>query len=337
MVKQVRNVASCFVALSLSLVACGDGDDEGNFPTGGSGGKGGSSGSSGSPGKGGTAGSGTGGSAGKGGTAGSGTGGTAGQGGSAGSTAGSGTGGSAGDGESGSAGEVNSAGNAGEGSGGTAGDGASGTAGEGSGGTAGDGVGGGAGGEPAAAGAGGDGTAGAGEGGAPVAGGAGGEGGAPVVVADVLDNGGFEVHHENWVDVPPWVRSADVEAHMAAASYKEDGGARTGMGYLNVWIGTAYEVTVSQVVEPLPNGTYSVTLWHEGGAYLDQYVFVRGHDEANALNEIAVDTVPGDDYAPLTIPNIPVTSGRIEIGIYSDAQAGAWSHFDDVALTLVTP
>jgi hypothetical protein len=336
MLKQVRNVASCLVALSLSIVACGDGDDEGNMSSGGSGGKGGSSGSTG---KGGASGSGTGGTAGKGGSAG--TAGSAGSGGAAGSTAGSGTtGGSAGEGEGGSSGEVNNAGNAGSSQGGgSAGEGEGGE--PGSGGTGGDGASGtpgaGAGGEPA--GVGGEGGHGlGGEAGAPMAGGVGGEGGAPPVPPDVIDNPSFETTPDG-VLLPPWLRTAAVEAHLPAATYSwsDAGGAQAGNGFLDLWLDTPYTVTVSQTVMPLPAGSYTLSIWHQGGAYIDQYVFVRGYDASSDVAELKVTTAASAPYVQLTIPNIPVTSGEIEIGIYSNGDTGAWSHFDNVTLTLVTP
>ena len=36
----------------------------------------------------------------------------------------------------------------------------------------------------------------------------------------------------------------------------------------------------------------------------------------------------------VTIPNVQVTSGQSEIGIYSVASAGQWVYVDDVALTV---
>ncbi|HEU4409833.1 MAG TPA: hypothetical protein VFS43_31560 [Polyangiaceae bacterium] len=150
---------------SLTLVGCGDDDDDpgttngtgGRAGTGGTGGRAGTGGSgTGGSGTGGTAGSGTGGS-GTGGSAGSGTGGSAGDG--TGGSAGDGTGGSAGDGTGGSAGDgTGGSGTGGSGTGGS-GTGGSGTGGSGTGGsgTGGSGTGG--------SGTGGSGTGGSGTGG----------------------------------------------------------------------------------------------------------------------------------------------------------------------------
>jgi arabinogalactan endo-1,4-beta-galactosidase len=190
---------------------------------------------------------------------------------------------------------------------------------------------GGMGGEPAV----GAGGAGAGEGGAPTAvGGAGGEGGAPVVVeADTIDNPSFDQGNGDTLPISWTVTGTE----GSALKKWNEANAHSGNGYLNLWLGTAYTVDVSQVVSPIPDGTYTVTLYQRGGtpvAYADQYVYVTGYDQANMSAEMTVDSVAGGSYTLLTIANIPVTSGQIEIGIYSDGPADAWSHFDDVTLTL---
>ncbi len=41
---------------------------------------------------------------------------------------------------------------------------------------------------------------------------------------------------------------------------------------------------------------------------------------------------PIANYTKYTIDNIPVTNGRIEIGIYSDAKANNWAAIDNFEL-----
>jgi len=338
MLNNVRSIASCFVALSFAVVACGDGDsDEGG--AGGGAGKGGSSGatggSSGSSGKGGSAGS----SAGKGGSAGS-SGSSAG---TAGSNAGTaGTAGAAGSGEGGGAGtgEAGAAGSGGSGDGGTAGSGDGGTPGDSggeggvpaAGGTAGeDGSGGapegGVGGEPAV----GAGGAAAGEGGVPSVAGAGGEGGAPVVVFDTLENGGFET---GAFDVPPVGWTITGTAGVATKKWGSGADVHDGEAYLNLWLGSEYTVDISQVISPIPNGTYTLRAWHYGGPYTEQYVYVSGYDQANPSATDDVDTAENAGLTELVISDIVVTSGQITVGIHSVGAAGNWSHFDGISLTL---
>lgn len=337
MLNNVRSVASCFVALSFVVAACGDGDGDGGGTgaTGGGAGKGGSAGStggsSGSTGKGGSSGT-----TGKGGSAGS-SGSSSGTGGSNAGTSGSagaGSGGEGGDdtGSGGDAGTGNGTGGAGDGGmPGTGGTGDSGAAGgdDGSGGAP---EAGGMGGEPSI-GAGGNGTA--GEGGAPITGlgGEGGEGGATVPEWDSLKNGDFEI----WIEAnelpPNW--TAVGTSGAATYTWNDQGGAHGGTGFLDLWLASAYEVTVSQVLSPIPNGSYTLTLYQRGGtptAYTDQYVYVTGYDQANATAEMKVDTIVGGTYTLLTIANIPVTSGELEVGIYSNGPGNAWTNIDDVVL-----
>lgn len=336
----VRSFASCLVAVSCMIVACGADDDDDNG-TGGTSGKGGSAGSAG---KGGS--SGKGGSAGKGGTGGS-SGGSAGAavGGEGGDDALGGQGGEAGasagaagspeggmGGESGEAGAP-SAGTAGTGTagtGGVAGTAGTGTAGTGTAGTAGmgglAGTGGlgGIGGLAGTGGLGGGGAGGAGSGGIAGTGGNG-------PVADTIDNPSFE-SGTNGMPPTNWTHVGDT----TAAKYNWNvGNARTGNAYLDMWAAAAYTVDVSQVVSPIPNGTYTVSIWHNGIAYTEQYLYVTGHDESNPTAVLSQATSPSDPYVQVVIPNIPVTSGQIKIGIHSVGAPGSWSHFDDVSLTLV--
>jgi hypothetical protein len=335
-VKQLPYYACWFFAASLVVVACGDddgadfndsngGEDSGGASSGGAG-RAGSAGRGGTPSTGGvtnqggsaTGGSTTGGSAtGGGATGGTATGGST-TGGSA--TGGSATGGSATGGTATGGGTMGGAAMGGE-SGAPQG-------GAGEGGTAG--VGGAAGGGAAGEG----GSSGASEGGAPTEGGMGGSGGdgGAGIVADTIDNPGFEEWSGNPI-VPGWTIVGDSDA----AKFRfVQGDAHSGSAFLDIWRGTAYTVTASQVVSPLPNGNYSFSIWHKGGAYTKQYVFVRGHDASNPSAElfpVPPDTTPRSAYGEITISSIPVTSGKVEIGIYSEGADGNWSHFDDAVLT----
>jgi hypothetical protein len=326
MLNNVRSIASCFVALSFVVAACGDGDssDEGNG-TGGSAGKGGSAGSSGSTGKGGSSGS-----TGKGGSSGSSGAGTGGSSAGTSGSAGAGSGGEGGDdtGSGGDAGTGNGTGGAGDGgmpgTGGTGGDDGTGGAPEG-----------GMGGEPTV-GAGGNGTS--GEGGAPVtgSGGAGGEGGTPGPEWDVIDNPGFEDTDGNSVPPHHWTVTGTPGAvtYSWSNTYAHATQSPEGPGYLDLWLDSEYTVDVSQVVSPIQNGSYTLRIAHYGGPYTEQYVYVKGYDETNAAAQLDVDTAETNAFVELVIENIPVTSGQITIGIYSVGAAGNWSHFDDVSLTL---
>jgi hypothetical protein len=157
----------------------------------------------------------------------------------------------------------------------------------------------------------------------------------------LIQNPGFESGNQNqsptnWtvVGTPETPNEPNPPKLPAYVFYKE-ADAHSGYGYLDIWALPAYTVTVTQLVPSMPNGTYSLSVWYIGGtgaAYTSQYVFVRGYDSGNASAELRVNTAPSNAYSELNIPSIPVTSGKLEIGFYSNSPGNSWSHFDDLTL-----
>ena len=245
-------------------------------------------------------GGGTSGSSGKGGSSGSTTGGSAGKGGTT-------TGGTTTGGNSGSAGTGARGGTAGAGGTGTSGDG-------------------GVGGET-------DG----GMGGVGTDGGMGGEGGV-VTVPDVLENPGFEQGDVGPLNViPGWQESGDLDA-----SYVEWTGGRTGhkLGHWRAWVMTTaetYNANTFQTVGWIPNGTYTFSMWVNRKAVLtEQYLFARGHNAANAAEEVTQSTTPNASeaaYVQVTLSGIQVTSNQVTVGIHTASWGGDWSNIDDATLT----
>lgn len=199
---------------------------------------------------------------------------------------------------------------------------------------------GGAGGQGPSAGAGGSmpepGTGGAGAageggfGGEPSVGGEGGSGGEAPFVPDTVDNGDFE-KGETRVSLPGWMND-DVQA-----SYVEynEAGARNGYGRLAHWSADPYTVTLSQVVGPIPNGTYRLGVWvnRAASAEYEQYIFARncGGEEVQTSTEIAGTS----GWTEVVLSDIEVTAGSCEIGIYSDDPSGGmWANFDDLTFTM---
>jgi hypothetical protein len=338
------------LAIPLALVACGD-DDDGPTSSGGSANKGGSGGFATTGGKnaGGTS---TGGNAGHGGT--TPEGGTSAKGGSP-ATGGASTGGTTPEGGTSAKGGSPATGGASTGGTATGGTATGGTAtgGTATGGTIGEGGGMAEGGETAQGGntAEGGGTseggagAEAGAGGTTAEGGtnSGGAGGEPAITPDIVDNGDFETGTTNHVAPPGWTITGTSGA--AFLNHKEPADqwhSHSGIGFLDAWLGTAYQSTISQIVSPLPEGNYSFSVWHYGGAYTTQYIYVKGYNEADLEEmtklDVAATTTPPNNYgdAPLTVPTVHVTSGMIEIGIYLDCpEASCWTHFDDAVLSKV--
>ncbi len=106
---------------------------------------------------------------------------------------------------------------------------------------------------------------------------------------------------------------------------------RTGRYSMTQYSDTAYSASMYQNVSGLPNGTYTLKAWvKSGGGQQVAQIFVKnyGGTEKNA----AVNSVM-NNWTEITIPNITVTNGSAQVGIYSVANAGNWLRVDDWSLT----
>lgn len=163
-----------------------------------------------------------------------------------------------------------------------------------------------------------------------------GEGGALPEQPGMLLNGSFELG--SGTSIPNWTSEGSVAA--ATVVFQE---ARSGSGRLGHWMdATAYKVSTWQVVRPLPNGNYTFDIWVKRSQYLTkEFIFARDYSHAEPAAEKTVDTAVGDPnaqeagYVKVSILHIPVTSGQVKIGIYTEAgTTDNWSVIDDAALTL---
>ncbi|WP_239004528.1 hypothetical protein [Paenibacillus tepidiphilus] len=94
---------------------------------------------------------------------------------------------------------------------------------------------------------------------------------------------------------------------------------------------TAYSASMYQNVTGLPNGTYTLKAWvKSGGGQSVAQLFVKnyGGTEKNAAINYSM-----SNWTEITIPNIAVTNGSAQIGVYSVANAGNWLRVDDWSLT----
>ncbi|RYZ09881.1 MAG: hypothetical protein EOO73_03090 [Myxococcales bacterium] len=188
----------------------------------------------------------------------------------------------------------------------------------------------------------------AGEGGAPIvgeagadAGGAGGEGGAPVVAMDVLKNLSFEspIPPATWAPssgtkvFPEWTNTATPDG----SSYVQWGDVTSGDVRLAHWSGAAaYVARTEQEVSPLANGTYafSIHVKRDAPEKLDSYLYAKGFDPDAPDDDVRKDTedVGNTAYVKVTLGPIVVESGKLIVGVYTDAAKDAWINFDDASL-----
>lgn len=136
---------------------------------------------------------------------------------------------------------------------------------------------------------------------------------------------------------------ADRVSQTTLAGWKASGtgnsnkkGGRTGNWCAQQWSDSAYKATLTQDVT-LPNGNYTLKTWVKStGGQNSALIYVRGAGDDKIVNV----NKKMSDWTEITIDNINVTNGTVQVGIYSDANAGNWLMADDFTLIgngVVTP
>jgi len=129
--------------------------------------------------------------------------------------------------------------------------------------------------------------------------------------------------------MPGWTNTGDT-----TAAYIVYSGSRTGWGRLGHWLATPYTVTTSQVIAPIPNGTYQFSIWasRDSSTAFEQYLFARNCGTTEVTQSTAAAGTSG--WTEIVLSGIQVTNQSCEVGIYShDATGGMWANFDDATFT----
>lgn len=99
---------------------------------------------------------------------------------------------------------------------------------------------------------------------------------------------------------------------------------------LTHWAPSAYQQVTGQS-KSVANGTYRASVWaRSSGGQSALRLYAKNHGGAEVTAEIGSGAVTG--WTQYTIHNIQVTNGFIEVGVYSNAQAGNWAAFDQFEL-----
>ncbi|UII29533.1 RICIN domain-containing protein [Fulvivirga maritima] len=98
---------------------------------------------------------------------------------------------------------------------------------------------------------------------------------------------------------------------------------------LEQWSSSPYEASMFQTIS-LPNGTYTLKTWvKSSGGQTAARIYVKGFGSSEKTYSINQSI---SSWTEITIPNINVTNGSIEVGVYSNASGGNWVNVDDFSL-----
>ncbi|WP_234121398.1 glycosyl hydrolase 53 family protein [Clostridium hydrogenum] len=140
---------------------------------------------------------------------------------------------------------------------------------------------------------------------------------------NVLQNGGFETG-----DTSGWQITGDNanDGTVKMDSWTGDGGKYT----LNSWNKSAFNYKVSQTVNNLPNGIYTLKAWvvGSGDGISDVKLFASGFGD----KDLTLDVSKYSSWTQVTIGNIKVTNGKCTVGMNVNALPNTWWDLDGVDL-----
>lgn len=146
-----------------------------------------------------------------------------------------------------------------------------------------------------------------------------------------LTNAGFESEQASTHTPTGWATDGNDNASYTESSGAGGIGAHSGNFHLTHYSPHAYQVSTHQTARDLPNGTYTLTAWvRSSGGQAHAHMYATG---AGTPKKVAELTQATPDWKRITIPDITVTKGKLEVGFYSKAHGGQWIYADDLQLT----
>ena len=140
-------------------------------------------------------------------------------------------------------------------------------------------------------------------------------------------NPGFEADRVAQTSLAGWFSSPNTPN----GPNRNNHDAHTGQWSLRQYSPSAYTADLTQTVNGLPSGNYTLKAWvKSSGGQNTAQIFARGYGgpelDASLNTHLA-------NWTLITVPNIPVTTGACTIGLHSDAYSGDWLEADDFSLT----
>ncbi len=133
-----------------------------------------------------------------------------------------------------------------------------------------------------------------------------------------VKNSGFELEFDNWT-ISNW----------DAVSLSDN--RQSGLKALGYWKADAFELTASQKIMGLKNGTYSLSAWSQGADNDCTNQIFAEDSKGNRLSENIKNT-GWAEWSKTTLKDIVVTDGTLTIGAYLNAPADYWGSYDDFEL-----
>lgn len=140
--------------------------------------------------------------------------------------------------------------------------------------------------------------------------------------------------HLNLIDDPSWEKGklgAWTLNGDGAACYVENNGnnARTGKWTYKYWKATPFKSILYRTFTGIPNGNYTFKLWAMGGGGENSIMIFARDFGGNAMATKIVNT-GWKQWKQYEVKNIPVSAGKVTIGIMLDTNSDNWGNFDDL-------
>jgi arabinogalactan endo-1,4-beta-galactosidase len=129
----------------------------------------------------------------------------------------------------------------------------------------------------------------------------------------------------------PWTVEGDSDA---ADISKEVSNLHAGSFGLHYWKGEPFDFTLSQTVTDLPDGTYSLSAWIQGGGG-EKTLQLSTSDCGGEPQSVDIVNTGWLVWNTPTISNIAVSGGKCTISLKVVSDAGSWGFLDDVSLVKV--
>jgi hypothetical protein len=150
---------------------------------------------------------------------------------------------------------------------------------------------------------------------------------------NLLSNPGFEANGGATNAPSSWSEWSSVGG--VGSGYVESGGRTSswrGVHYNSI----AYNMYTFQNIYNLPSGLYTFRIWINnttgGQKSLSLWAKKFNGSNANETKSLSLPTTSSGDWKLYELRDINVTSGTVEVGLYTDANAGNRIHFDDAEL-----